>query len=124
MNGSAANTVTPAAPAGADDAAPESITDVEQLKALKRRRPFGVWFKDKGWRHLVGVAVTIFAIFPLLYVLSAAFNSTGTLVGSNALFSRIDFGNFTELFNNPARPYGRWFVNTMVVGVVTSAATV
>ena len=83
-----------------------------------------VWFKDKGWRHLVGIAVTIFAIFPLLYVLSAAFNSTGTLVGSNALFSRIDFGNFTELFNNPARPYARWFVNTMVVGVVTSAATV
>ncbi len=68
--------------------------------------------------------MTLFAIFPLLYVLSAAFNSTGTLVGSNALFSRIDFGNFVALFNDPSRPYARWFVNTMVVGVVTSAATV
>jgi len=124
MNGSASTVSTPAAPAGADDPATGSTTDVEQLRLLQRRRPFGVWFKDKGWRHLVGIAVTTFAIFPLLYVLSAAFNSTGTLVGSNALFSRIDFGNFTELFNNPARPYARWFVNTMVVGVVTSAATV
>ena len=124
MNGSASTVSTTAAPAGVDDAATRSTTDVEQLRLLQRRRPFGVWFKDKGWRHLVGIAVTTFAIFPLLYVLSAAFNSTGTLVGSNALFSRIDFGNFTELFNNPARPYARWFVNTMVVGVVTSAATV
>ncbi len=124
MNGSANTASTTSAPAGADGAAAAGTTDVEHLKSLHRRRSFGAWFKDKGWRHLVGVAVTIFAIFPLLYVLSAAFNSTGTLVGSNALFSRIDFGNFTELFDNPSRPYARWFVNTMVVGVVTSAATV
>ena len=99
-------------------------TDVEYLKSLQRRRPFGVWFKDKGWRHLVGCIVTVFAVFPLLYVLSAALNSTGTLVGSNALFSRIDFGNFTALFDMPSRPFARWFGNTMVVGGVTSAATV
>ena len=89
-----------------------------------QRRPFGVWFKDKGWRHLVGVVVTLFAIFPLLYVLSAALNSNGTLAGTKGLFTRIDLGNFTELFNNPARPFGRWFINTLVIGVVTSAATV
>ncbi|QQQ63004.1 sugar ABC transporter permease [Paenarthrobacter ureafaciens] len=88
------------------------------------RRPFGVWFKDKGWRHLVGIFTTIFAIFPLLYVLSAALDSNGTLVGSNGLFSRFDTGNFVALFSDPSRPFGRWFVNTLVVGIVTSAATV
>jgi arabinogalactan oligomer/maltooligosaccharide transport system permease protein len=88
------------------------------------RRSFGRWFKDKGWRHLVGVVVSIFAVFPLLYVLSAALNSNGTLVGSNALFSQIDVGNFVKLFSDPARPFGRWFLNTMVIGLVTSAATV
>ncbi|CAN7225059.1 sugar ABC transporter permease [Arthrobacter sp. LjRoot14] len=127
MNGSTARTGTTAAPAtgsAVTGAGTAAGTTVEQLKKLHRRRTFGVWFKDKGWRHLVGVAVTIFAIFPLLYVLSAAFNSTGTLVGSNALFSKLDLGNFTALFNDPSRPFGRWFVNTMVVGVVTSAATV
>jgi arabinogalactan oligomer/maltooligosaccharide transport system permease protein len=125
MNGSTESTGTTAAPAtGGDVTAAGSTTDVEHLKQLHRRRTFGAWFRDKGWRHLVGVAVTIFAIFPLLYVLSAAFNSTGTLVGSNALFSKLDLGNFTALFNDPSRPFGRWFVNTMVVGVVTSAATV
>ncbi|MEK0154158.1 sugar ABC transporter permease [Arthrobacter oryzae] len=124
MNGSTARTGTTAAPATGAASTEAGTTDVEQLKQLQRRRTFGAWFKDKGWRHLVGMAVTIFAIFPLLYVLSAAFNSTGTLVGSNALFSKLDLGNFTALFNDQSRPFGRWFVNTMVVGVVTSAATV
>jgi arabinogalactan oligomer / maltooligosaccharide transport system permease protein len=90
----------------------------------RRKQSFGAWFREKGWRHLVGVVTTLFAVFPLLYVLSAALNSTGTMAGSNVLFSRIDFGNFEQLFSDPNRPFGRWFVNTLVIGVVTSAATV
>ena len=131
MNGSASRTAAPADDAergtgatATGSTAAVGTTDVEYLKSLRRRRPFGVWFKDKGWRHLVGIIVTIFAVFPLLYVLSAALNSTGTLVGSNALFSKIDFGNFTALFDMPSRPFAQWFLNTMVVGGVTSAATV
>lgn len=90
----------------------------------RRQRTFRQWFRHKGWRHVVGVVTTLFAVFPLIYVLSAALNSNGTMVGSNALFSRIDGGNFEALFTNPSRPFGRWFINTMIIGVVTSAATV
>ncbi|MHA7272651.1 MULTISPECIES: sugar ABC transporter permease [unclassified Arthrobacter] len=90
----------------------------------RRQRTFSQWFRHKGWRHVVGVVTTLFAVFPLIYVLSAALNSNGTMVGSNALFSQIDGGNFEALFTNPSRPFGRWFINTMVIGVVTSAATV
>ncbi len=99
------------------------VQTTEELFRAKRR-PFGVWFKDKGWRHLVGVVVTLFAIFPLLYVLSAALNSNGTLAGTKGLFTKVDVGNFVNLFNDPARPFGRWFINTLVIGVITSAATV
>ena len=91
---------------------------------LKQRRPFGVWFKDKGWRHLVGVVVTLFAVFPLLYVLSAALNSNGTLAGTKGLFTQVDLGNFIDLFDDPSRPFGKWFMNTMIIGIITSAATV
>ncbi len=92
--------------------------------ASARRNSFPRWFRDKGWRHLVGVATSIFAVFPLLYVLSAAFNSTGTLAGSASLFGQLSGDNFTKLFGNEQRPFGRWFANTMVVGLVTSAASV
>ncbi|OFI39251.1 sugar ABC transporter permease [Arthrobacter sp. SW1] len=92
--------------------------------AAEPRRSFQRWFREKGWRHVVGVLTSIFAVFPLLYVLSAAFNPTGTLAGSASLFSQVSWDNFAKLFSNEQRPFGRWFVNTMVIGLITSAASV
>ena len=92
--------------------------------ARPSRRSFGAWFKDTGWRHLVGLAMTAFALLPLAYVLSAALSPTGTLVASSGLFRDIGFANFQALFTDPQKPFGRWFLNTLVIGLITSAATV
>ena len=89
-----------------------------------RAQSFGAWLRDKGWRHAVGVVTSVFAVFPLLYVLSAALNPSGTLAGSGMLFHDVSFDNYEKLFGNDQRPFGRWFVITLVIGVVTSAATV
>lgn len=88
------------------------------------KMPFGRWFREKGWRHIVAVVAIVFSIFPLLYVLSAALDPSGTMVGSNALFSNLSVDNFQALFSNQERPFGKWFVNTLVIGLITSAATV
>jgi len=45
-------------------------------------------------------------------------------VGSNQLFSTIDFANYVALFTNPEQPYALWFVNSLVISSVTSLATV
>jgi arabinogalactan oligomer/maltooligosaccharide transport system permease protein len=89
-----------------------------------RRRPFGRWFADTGWRHVVAWAAIIFALFPLLYILSASLNPVGTLTGSNQLFSSISTANYERLFNDPAVPYAAWYVNTLIIASVTSVATV
>ncbi|GAA1497988.1 sugar ABC transporter permease [Paeniglutamicibacter kerguelensis] len=107
--------------------APASQTPVleHRPEPAKENRPtFGHWFKTKGWRHLVAVVASAFSIFPLLYVLSAALNPAGTMAGASTLFTEIGFGNFEALFANQERPFGRWFVNTLVIGTVTSVATV
>lgn len=89
-----------------------------------RRRSFRRWFTALGWRHLVGIAVVVYATFPILYVLSASLDPAGTLSGSSRLFSTFDLTNYRALFDDPSRPYGRWFVNTVVVGTVTALGTV
>jgi arabinogalactan oligomer/maltooligosaccharide transport system permease protein len=101
-----------------------TISHRKTLPARGTDRGGTSWVKNKGWRHLVGIATIIFALFPLLYVLSAALDSSGTLAGSNKLFGQIDFENFAQLFSDPARPFGRWFLNTLFIGVVTSLASV
>lgn len=92
--------------------------------AREPRRPFPRWFRETGWRHLVGIAMIIFAGFPLLYVLSASLRPGGTLVTANSLFSTVDFGSYIELFNRPQLPYAAWFLNTLFIGVTAAAGTV
>lgn len=85
---------------------------------------FRKWLRELGWRHLVGIAVVVFAAFPLVYVLSASLNPGGTLTGSNQLFREISIENYVALLSDTRRPYAAWFMNTMIVGVVTSLGTV
>ena len=115
---------TPPIPADAQ-AQPGSASDAERIARIRqpRMKP-GRWIAEIGWRHVVGLAVVVFATFPLVYVLSASLNPTGTLTGSNVLFREISVENYVDLLSDPRRPYARWFLNTMVVGVVTSVATV
>jgi arabinogalactan oligomer/maltooligosaccharide transport system permease protein len=88
------------------------------------RRSFGVWFRQTGWRHLVGIVMLVFAAFPLLYVLSAALNPGGTLLTANGLFQTFSGESFVRLFSNPSQPFAAWFVNSLVIGLSTAVGTV
>ncbi|WP_295791343.1 sugar ABC transporter permease [uncultured Microbacterium sp.] len=88
------------------------------------RRPFGTWFRQTGWRHLIGIAMLIFSSFPLLYVLSAALNPGGTLLTANGLFQTVSIDSFVRLFSLPQQPFAAWFVNSLVIGLTTAAGTV
>ncbi|MET4099221.1 arabinogalactan oligomer/maltooligosaccharide transport system permease protein [Agrococcus sp. UYP10] len=107
-----------------DPAAIELDAEPERRPAPQPRMSFRKWVRELGWRHLIGIAVVIFAAFPLVYVLSASLNPGGTLTGSNALFRNFSLENYVDLFTDPNRPYAAWFANTMVIGLVTSAGTV
>lgn len=93
-------------------------------RSAPRRRSLGAWFADTGWRHVVAIVVSAFALFPLLYVVSASLNPNGTLTGSNQLFSAVGIDSYVRILSDPQNPYGRWFLNTLLVAVVTGAATV
>jgi arabinogalactan oligomer / maltooligosaccharide transport system permease protein len=90
----------------------------------RRKKSLGRWFRDVGWRHLVGVIALVFALFPIVFVLSASLAANGTLTGSNNLFSSISSANYHALFNDPLHPYAKWFVNTMIISSATAVGTV
>ncbi len=82
------------------------------------------WFKATGWRHLYGIALLAVAIFPILFILSASLNPTGTVSDTNSLFSNISLNNYRDLFNDPQNPFLDWFINTQVLAVCTAVITV
>jgi arabinogalactan oligomer/maltooligosaccharide transport system permease protein len=98
--------------------------DANLQRLAPRRRSFGAWFADTGWRHVVAIVVSAFALFPLLYVVSASLNPKGTLTGSNQLFSAIGIDSYVRILSDPQNPYGTWFLNTLLIAVVTGAVTV
>ena len=92
-------------------------------QASPRRTPTrrSRWWAEVGWKYPVAVAIIFFAIFPLLYVLSAALKPGGSLAGSSALFSAIDLANFQALGETR---FWTWVLNTLFIGGVTAIGAV
>ncbi|WP_214103601.1 sugar ABC transporter permease [Acrocarpospora catenulata] len=82
------------------------------------------WFANTGWRHLVGLLALVFALFPLVFVISASVNPRGTLTASATLFDGASLDNYVKLFTTSTLPYTRWFTNTMIIAGATSVLTV
>lgn len=78
----------------------------------------GRWVREIGWRHLVGVLAIVFALIPILYIVSASLNPLGSVASTTVIPNQISIENYQDLFNDPNRPFGRWFINTLIVAVV------
>lgn len=75
-------------------------------------------------RILLAIVMLTFALFPVLWIISASLNPTGSLVGQPLIPTNPTLANYQKLFNNPVNPYPRWYVNSLFVATtVTLVAT-
>ena len=81
----------------------------------RNRRRIGVAIK-----LLIMVIAIAYALFPVAYVMSAAFNPLNTLVGLGLVPPRVTVDNFTGLFNSPFHPWPRWIMNSVLVAGTTA----
>jgi arabinogalactan oligomer / maltooligosaccharide transport system permease protein len=99
-------------------------------RARRRRGP--KWFVEMGWRHVVAIGACVFALFPVAYVVSAAFNSDQSLGGSSLIPRSVTLDNFREIFKTTqpagseflAAHYVRWFLNSLLIAGGTAVLTV
>jgi arabinogalactan oligomer/maltooligosaccharide transport system permease protein len=73
------------------------------------------WFRDVGWRHLVGLLALGFSLFPVFVIVSASFNAAGTLSNSKLIPSELSLINYRDLLSGADAPYLSWFANTMLI---------
>ncbi|AXG14337.1 sugar ABC transporter permease [Intrasporangium calvum] len=76
------------------------------------------------WRHLLGVLALVWALFPIVFIYSAATNPSGTLNTASLLPSGFSLSNFDKLFSDPARPYWSWYKNSMIISGLGALAAV
>ncbi|MEY2628511.1 MAG: hypothetical protein RL066_327 [Actinomycetota bacterium] len=73
------------------------------------------WGKKIAWRHAVGVVAVAFALFPLVWMISASFDTLGSLSAQKLIPDNIGLDNFRTLFGNPDQPYLKWLRNSIVI---------
>lgn len=97
--------------------APQGTDAGGDRTAARRRR----WLSEVGWKYLFALVVLFYAMFPLVYVVSASLNPQGSLSASNSLFSVFDLGNYLALSDTR---YWTWYGNTLLVGGVSALGAV
>lgn len=80
------------------------------------------WLRRTGWRHAVGVAAVVFSLFPILFVVSAAFNPVGSLSSTELYPTGASTANFADLFGKTA--FGHWYVNSVLIASVAAFTAV
>jgi arabinogalactan oligomer / maltooligosaccharide transport system permease protein len=89
-----------------------------------KKRTFRGWFRNTGWRHVIAWIAIAFALFPVLWVVSAAFTKDPSISSTSLVPTDPTLDNFKTLFGNPDQPYANWYVNTMIVASVSAFLTV
>lgn len=84
----------------------------------------GRWWREVGWRHAVGMAGVAFAGFPVLYIISAAFNPLGSVATTELIPSTFSLVNFETLLGGSKGPFGAWYLNTLILCAAVSLAQV
>jgi arabinogalactan oligomer/maltooligosaccharide transport system permease protein len=98
------------------------LFEKDQPHVQQRRQSFGRWFRATGWRHVVGVLALIFALFPVWFVVLAAFSPSASLSNQRLWPETFTLRQYRALVDN--YPYWQWFWNSLVISVVTAGSTV
>jgi ABC-type maltose transport system permease subunit len=92
----------------------------KKVEISKKKFSLRKWWRELGFRHLILIIVSIFALYPVVWILSSAFNAVDTLSGAQLFPRQATTDNFAGLFNNDSTPFARWIWNSYKIAIVAS----
>ncbi len=73
-----------------------------------------------GIKLVIAVILVIFAIFPVLWVISASLDPTSQLGSQSLIPPNASLVNFKKLFNDPLLPFWTWILNSVKISGITT----
>ena len=73
---------------------------------------FMKWFREFGWRHLIGLIFAIISLYPILYVVTNSFADFANLSNSKLIPDGFTTKHYQSLTGDPLIPYYKWLFNT------------
>jgi arabinogalactan oligomer/maltooligosaccharide transport system permease protein len=84
--------------------------------SIKAQRSIGI-----GIRMVIAIILIVFSIFPVIWMISASLNPTGSLATQTLIPKNAGFGNYHELLTSGEFPFWRWMWNSIKISTITSA---
>jgi ABC-type maltose transport system permease subunit len=77
-----------------------------------------------GLRLLLALVAIAFALFPVVWIISASFNPSGSLASQELIPENASLENYDKLFTDPLHPYLTWIVNSLKIAIISSLLAV
>ena len=75
-------------------------------------------------KTVIAILTAIYALVPVVFVVTAALNPLNTVSAASLIPSRITFQHFQRLLNDPLHPWATWILNSVIVSSVTAVIVV
>jgi ABC-type maltose transport system permease subunit len=73
-----------------------------------------------GIRLVIAVILIFFSVFPILWMISASLNPTGTLATQTLIPRNAGVGNYRQLLTSTEFPFWRWLGNSIKISSISS----
>jgi ABC-type maltose transport system permease subunit len=90
-----------------------------RARTRQRRRLIGY-----AIRYAVAVVLIVFAFVPVVWVISASLNQSGSLVSAGIIPRNAGLQNYQNLVENSYYPFLRWLYNSFVVASISTVLSV
>ncbi len=87
--------------------------------SIKQRQTIGLFFS-----YLLALVAILFAMYPVLMIISASLNPVGRLTSEGILPENASLLNYQKLINDPLNPFPLWFWNSIKVCTITTVLVV
>lgn len=81
-------------------------------------------YLSMGIRYVIAVVLIIFAFIPVVWVISASLNRSGSLVNPEIIPRNAGLDNFTALLENPYYPFKNWLFNSLYIATISTVLIV
>ena len=83
--------------------------------------PFRRWIREVAWRHAFAIVVMLFALYPVVWIISSSLNPVDTLSNSKLIPDGATLDSYRTIISNPPlNPFLTWLWNSWKVALVTA----
>lgn len=95
----------------------------------KPKRESGLTWKQQellGYavRYVIAAVLIVFAFTPVIWIISASLNQSGSLVSTEIIPRNAGFDNYRTLLEHQYYPFVKWFINSFKIAIISTTLSV